>query len=293
MKKQAFTLIELLVVIAIIAILAAILFPVFAQAREKARATACLSNLKQIGLGYAQYEQDYDETVPCGLSTWGRGMGWAGQIYPYVKSKQVYMCPNDPTTTSSGDIISYAVNANMVAYINSGNHPPVPAQISAMAAPSKTVQLLEVSGCSGLNIGPGEVGSPAANGSSYLPSNTLVGYTTTTGTTSSTSVKYQTGVLGNANVIGGNSASTLGSISATSTYFVSGDGWHQGGSNFLMADNHAKWLKPSLVGAGQDWPTLGSGATCKPYVDWNAPTVDCAVDANSRPFNWVATFSLH
>ena len=64
MKQRAFTLIELLVVIAIIAILAAILFPVFAQAREKARAISCLSNLKQAGLGYAIYTQDYDETTP-------------------------------------------------------------------------------------------------------------------------------------------------------------------------------------------------------------------------------------
>jgi prepilin-type N-terminal cleavage/methylation domain-containing protein len=66
--KNAFTLIELLVVIAIIAILAAILFPVFAQARERARAITCTSNLKQIGLGIDMYVQDYDETFPCG---WG------------------------------------------------------------------------------------------------------------------------------------------------------------------------------------------------------------------------------
>src|SRR6187549_594984 len=86
--KFGFTLIELLVVIAIIAILAAILFPVFAQAREKARQTACLSNEKQLVLGVLQYVQDYDEVFPSrsrdGIN-WIPA-GWASITYPYVKS---------------------------------------------------------------------------------------------------------------------------------------------------------------------------------------------------------------
>ena len=102
--RSAFTLIELLVVIAIIAILAAILFPVFARARENARRASCQSNLKQIGLGILQYVQDYDEKLP------GRNMGattavndaqsWRRTIFPYVKSTQIFACPSNTGNSS-------------------------------------------------------------------------------------------------------------------------------------------------------------------------------------------------
>lgn len=116
--KNAFTLIELLVVIAIIAILAAILFPVFARARENARRTSCLSNLKQIGLGLMQYTQDYDERLPQGIynpaviysgtevqparlfqvtnpaTGINNYLSWMDFIYPYVKSTQIFTCPS-------------------------------------------------------------------------------------------------------------------------------------------------------------------------------------------------------
>ncbi|RYX86856.1 DUF1559 domain-containing protein [bacterium] len=91
-KQNAFTLIELLVVIAIIAILAAILFPVFARARENARRTSCLSNQKQIGLGFMQYFQDNDEQFPPnkGETAWPQGA-----VQPYLKSIQILRCPGD------------------------------------------------------------------------------------------------------------------------------------------------------------------------------------------------------
>jgi prepilin-type N-terminal cleavage/methylation domain-containing protein/prepilin-type processing-associated H-X9-DG protein len=94
---RAFTLIELLVVIAIIAILAAILFPVFASAREKARSTACLSNMKQLGTATYLYLQDYDETFPLDAHTTNED-SWVFSIEPYLKNKQVLRCPSDTST---------------------------------------------------------------------------------------------------------------------------------------------------------------------------------------------------
>ncbi|MBD3293756.1 MAG: DUF1559 domain-containing protein [Armatimonadia bacterium] len=121
MKRRGFTLIELLVVIAIIAILAAILFPVFARAREKARQASCLSNVKQMALGVLMYAQDYDEQWPYHyLLTSGTvqypgggtnaGMMWYNAIYPYVNNMQLFTCPSS----------SYKWNGNYTGGIRYG-----------------------------------------------------------------------------------------------------------------------------------------------------------------------------
>ncbi len=104
-KSSAFTLIELLVVIAIIAILSAILFPVFAQARQKARQAACLSNMKQIGLGVLQYAQDYDELfVPSESRPNGVNLqSWPSMMEPYVKSQEVFVCPGADEAPKAAD----------------------------------------------------------------------------------------------------------------------------------------------------------------------------------------------
>lgn len=128
-RRAAFTLIELLVVIAIIAILASILFPVFGRARENARRSSCQSNLRQIGLGFAQYTQDSDERLPLVgdgsfannlLDTWNPYLTFGGPpnptqfrmpqstLTPYLKSVQIFVCPSDSAGQSSG--LSYASN---------------------------------------------------------------------------------------------------------------------------------------------------------------------------------------
>ena len=161
MRKRGFTLIELLVVIAIIAILAAILFPVFAQAREKARQTMCLSNAKQIGTGMMMYAQDYDEVLPIG----GRGRHpgepntapdrWDKLIMPYVKNGMradgrgttgTFMCPSRPTFPNSAtEPRGYGCNGNVMGWVDIAAVNPAPPSrsLAEITSPAGTFLVAE------------------------------------------------------------------------------------------------------------------------------------------------------
>ncbi|MDR3707389.1 MAG: DUF1559 domain-containing protein [Capsulimonadaceae bacterium] len=275
MMKKAFTLIELLVVIAIIAILAAILFPVFATAREKARQTACLSNLKQLGLAIVQYENDYDETPPDGVAHTNTNKGWGGQIYPYVKSVGVYVCPDDTWPSVS---CSYFINSNF-DYTPAGFSWSPPLQcppaypLAKFGAPAKTVMFGEITGSGGYNIGdlnPQDsvsdlyypAGSPKESG--YTPNGTGCGgsydpYTTNLGTTNQACNTLTANVCGDKTFTLQYATGYPYNVYCqnNSTVFASPSGRHSNGANYLLADGHAKFLMGTQVFAGGNDLTAG------------------------------------
>ena len=269
MQPKAFTLIELLVVIAIIAILAAILFPVFATAREKARQSACLSNEKQIGLAVIQYVQDYDETFTGGANPWGGGCGWAGVLYPYVKSQAVFTCPSDtsnPVAGTKGVAVSYAYNSAFAIPVSySAALGYIPISMSQLTAPAKSVMLFEVANCACIDLTKDAAGSSSlsAEGNGYGASYDPYGMGI------ATQVTQATGYLRNS--------------SANATYFTGALGRHSNGSNFILADGHVKWLMPTAVCAGS---SASSQFTCSMTLGGSAVGTACSDTTIA------ATFSL-
>lgn len=263
--RRGFTLIELLVVIAIIAILAAILFPAFARARENARRTSCLSNLKQIGIGIMQYTQDYDERYPTnywfgtdanigvacpasmiasgspctkydvdtggGGAGYGRLVTWMDLIHPYMKSIQIFDCPS-ATKPQAVPAPSYGYNAafSSTNYASSFNYLDVPVERRSFAMSEVTR--------------PSEVFLVVDNESTYSLNTTPVGIRN-------------------------------GIDAAAGSAAYRGVRVHLEGLNTMYADGHAKWHSASrLRGAianGDDAcrPTISTWVS--PYCsrDWN------------------------
>lgn len=252
MKKWAtndprgFTLIELLVVIAIIAILAAILFPVFAQAREKARQISCLSNTKQMGLAYMQYLQDYDETFVFSQRWGGAGQGWGGHIYPYVKNTAVYTCPDDSLQRPSWfpHKVSYAQNTILSANTyfwtwTTGTDGVVSgtgtATLATLTAPASIVLIYE---CAGAVDGGAPYAEPLDANAKYF--------------------FYNGGDVTNPQEVdsmAGNGTNYAWQSPVTcyrhGNYKLNPDGSINGGANFILTDGHAKWFRATPEHGGQ------------------------------------------
>ena len=227
-KRQGFTLIELPIVIAILAILAAILFPVFLKARARAYRATCQSNLKQLGLAETLYAQDSDEKLmpghplaapnPDGGGNYG---GWAGPVYPYLRAPQVFVCPTDPRTTQTAngvtsDPLTYFANINL-----SAGAAPAGLSLSALTAPSATVLLAEATG-GGLSASAAPLTDPDERLSTF--------------------------------------ANQFVSVTAP------GANRHEGGRDFLLADGHVRWLRPEAVSTGTPATAIAPDHLAPPYA---------------------------
>jgi len=262
MKKRAFTLIELLVVIAIIAILAAILFPAFARARENARRASCQSNMKSIALGITQYIQDYDEKYPpCIQNDPPTGnpiysLSWAFVVQPYIKSYQVFQCPSEPAKQranidpSTADlntdyITDYYANNYVITSRQVYSQPPLKA--SQLTYSANTVLLGDGSVT---NIGSWDGrGAPLFN-------------------------RRQVDNSNNYNLIFPQTSTDTSSVGGTY-----GARRHLEGANYAFTDGHVKWMKQENVLPAINASNIAGVAT------------DCDI-ASNKPNGSNATFCI-
>jgi prepilin-type N-terminal cleavage/methylation domain-containing protein/prepilin-type processing-associated H-X9-DG protein len=254
---EGFTLIELLVVIAIISILAAILFPVFARARENARRTSCLSNLKQLGLGMMQYLQDYDETFPVHYyspiyndstsgrvlqtdpsmpgsvyntqvgTLFGKYISWMDVIHPYVKNVQVHRCPSLKDTTYSAYGYNDGFTNNSRYYRNNNSVWPtaMPMRAAGVQRTAEVFLLMEYHSLFNIYANPIDGGNWARN---------------------------------------------------TDPEFYQRVSPHLDGGNVVFADGHAKWFTRSRLGS----PGTDSATSCNPLTKTPTTSAYCSGDWN-------------
>jgi prepilin-type N-terminal cleavage/methylation domain-containing protein/prepilin-type processing-associated H-X9-DG protein len=283
--KKAFTLIELLVVIAIIAILAAILFPVFAQARESARTISCLSNEKEISLAILMYVQDYDERMPAWFSTainasqnadtsnplYGKTdpdgggylyqyTGWDKMVAPYIKNRAIFHCPdtfgpgNDWSNPGKNNscwtgTLNYAINGRIAG--KAGNSWGVPAKLASIQWPASAILL-------------SEDGGQSSTGACRADSN-------------------------NDNATGNGEWGWTGD-QKQALFYDAGSGavpgplaHHKGGSNYAFTDGHAKWYGAGSMGLINTGTTTSSNGVVVPGTATDASVLAALDYSGTKP----------